>query len=215
MRLALGAGLAERVRQKGIGADVVIPVPDTARPAATALAEGLGLPLREGFIKNRYSGRTFIMPNPHTRHAALRLKLNSLKCEIEGRRVLLVDDSIVRGATLKRVIGMLHDAGARAVHLAIHSPPVRHPCFYGIDMSTEEELFACRFTGDLEALELSAAIALGADSLTYLPVAALDRAFAGPRCAACFDGIYPQPLSQHDRELIAGDRRGASERCGP
>jgi amidophosphoribosyltransferase len=179
VRLALGAGLAERVRQKGIEADVVIPVPDTARPAATALAEGLGLPLREGFIKNRYSGRTFIMPNPHTRHAALRLKLNSLKCEIEGRRVLLVDDSIVRGATLKRVIGMLHDAGARAVHLGIHSPPVRHPCFYGIDMSTEEELFACRFTGDLEALEGSAAGALGADSLTYLPIAALDRALRG------------------------------------
>ena len=212
VRLELGAGLAERLRHKGIDADVVIPVPDTARPAATALAEGLGLPLREGFIKNRYSGRTFIMPNPLTRHAALRLKLNSLPREIEGRRVLLVDDSIVRGATLQRVIGMLKDAGATAVHLAIHSPPVRHPCFYGIDMSTEEELFASRFSGDLQDLELEAARVLGVDSLTYLPVAALDRAFGGPRCAACFDGAYPQPLSDHDRELIAGDRRVASER---
>jgi amidophosphoribosyltransferase len=184
-----------------------MPVPDTARPAATTLAEELGLPLREGFIKNRYSGRTFIMPDALTRTAALRLKLNTLPSEIRGRRVLLVDDSIVRGTTLERVIRLLREAGAAEVHLAIHSPPVLHPCFYGIDMSTEEELFARRFEGSLEALEASAARALGADSLTYLDLSRMDRAFPGPRCGACFDGRYPEPLPARDRDSIVGDRR--------
>ena len=212
VRLALGQALAERLQNKGVEADVVMPVPDTARPATAAIAEHLGLPSREGFIKNRYSGRTFIMPDALTRNAALRLKLNTLPREIAGRRVLLVDDSIVRGTTLRRVLGMLRDAGATEVHLAIHSPPVRHPCFYGIDMSTEEELFARRFEGALEQLEADAAAELGADSLTYLPLEALDDAFAGSRCAACFDGAYPQALSDAQREAIAGDRRVASKR---
>jgi len=212
VRLALGQSLAERLAKKDIPADVVMAVPDTARPAATAIAEHLGLPMREGFIKNRYSGRTFIMPDALTRNAALRLKLNTLPREISGRRVLLVDDSIVRGTTLRRVISMLRDAGAMAVHLAIHSPPVKNPCFYGIDMSTEEELFAARFEGDLDALEEAAARQLGADSLSYLPVDAMDGVFGQQRCAACFDGRYPQPLSQEDRDAIAGDRRVASSR---
>jgi amidophosphoribosyltransferase len=206
VRLELGAKLVERIRGKGLEVDVVVPVPDTARPAATALAEGLGKPLREGFIKNRYSGRTFIMPDQLTRTAALRLKLNTLPSEIAGRRVLLVDDSIVRGTTLRRVIELLRDAKAAEVHLAIHSPPVRHPCFYGIDMSTEAELFARRFSSDLETLERDAARQLGADSLTYLPVEAMDAAFGGSRCAACFDGDYPQPLGEQDRAAIVDDR---------
>ena len=209
VRMALGRALGARVRDKGIATEVVVPVPDTSRPAATAIAEVLGLPLREGFIKNRYSGRTFIMPDALTRNAALRLKLNTLPSEIRGRSVLLVDDSIVRGTTLRRVIGMLRDADARAVHLAIHSPPVRHPCFYGIDMSTEEELFARRFSGSLLELERAAAVDLGADSLTYLTVEAMDEAFGGARCGACFDGAYPEPLSDEDRRNIAGDRRAA------
>ena len=155
VRIALGQKLAERIRSKGIEADVVFPVPDTARPAATAVAESLALPLREGFIKNRYSGRTFIMPDLVTRESALRLKLNPLPNEIEGRKVMLVDDSIVRGTTLRRVIATLRRAGAAEVHLAIHAPPVRNPCFYGIDMSTKEELFASRFDEDLDILEQS------------------------------------------------------------
>ncbi len=206
-RLALGEALARRIAGKGIVADVVVPVPDTARPAAAALAETLGLPLREGFIKNRYSGRTFIMPDAVSRVSALRLKLNPLRSEIVGRRVLLVDDSIVRGATLKRVNELLRDAGAAEVHLAIHSPPVLHPCFYGIDMSTEEELFARRFDGDLDALEQQAAAALEVESLTYLPVEAMNRALPGARCAACFDGRYPQPVEHGERHEIAEDRR--------
>jgi amidophosphoribosyltransferase len=200
--------LAERVREKGIAADVVIPVPDTARPAAVALSEALGLPHREGLIKNRYSGRTFIMPDQLTRSTALRLKLNPLPAEIRGRRVLLVDDSIVRGTTLKRVVALVRDAGATQVHLAIHSPPVRHPCYYGIDMSTEEELFARRFDGSLEQLEHAAAAEMEAESLTYLSIEGMDREFSGSRCAACFDGHYPEAIAERDRLSIAGDRRG-------
>jgi len=210
VRLELGRELAKRLSEKGIDADVVFPVPDTARPAATAVAEQLSLPLREGFIKNRYSGRTFIMPDALTRETALRLKLNPIPAEITGRRVLLVDDSIVRGATLLRVVALLRDTGAREVHLAIHAPPVQNPCYYGIDMSTEEELFARKLgadSDDLDALEVAGAKALGVDSLTWLPVEAMDRAFPGPRCAACFDGRYPEPLGDVDRDAIAHDRR--------
>ena len=207
VRLDLGRELAKRVQAKAIQADVVFPVPDTARPAATTLAEGLNLKLREGFIKNRYSGRTFIMPDAITRETALRLKLNVIPSEIEGKSVLLVDDSIVRGATLRRVIALLRSAGAASVHLAIHSPPVRHPCFYGIDMSTEEELFARRFDEDLDVLEAAASVELGADSLTYLSVEGMDRAFAGPRCGACFDGTYPFAMTDESRQEISGHRR--------
>jgi amidophosphoribosyltransferase len=207
LRLALGRALAERVAHKGIAADVVMPVPDTSRPAATSIAEQLGLPLREGFIKNRYSGRTFIMPDQLTRHRALRLKLNTLPSEIRGRRVVLVDDSIVRGTTLQRVVKLVREAGAAEIHLAIHAPPVRHPCFYGIDMSTEQELFARRFDDDLEALERAAARELDADSLSYLPVEVLDQVFGAPRCAACFDGAYPAPISDDDRASIVRDRQ--------
>ena len=207
IRLRLGRELAARFQEKGLSADVVVPVPDTARPAATALAEELQLKLREGFIKNRYSGRTFIMPDQGTRQMALRLKLNTIPHEIQGRDVLLVDDSIVRGNTLRRVIVQLRRAGAKSVHLAIHSPPVRHPCFYGIDMSTEAELFAPRFSNDLDTLEQEAAEVLGADSLTYLSVDGMDKGFEGPRCAACFDGKYPRPVPQDDPTQIASDRK--------
>jgi len=210
IRLRLGRELAGRFRAKELEADVVIPVPDTARPAATAISEELGLKLREGFIKNRYSGRTFIMPDQGTRQSALRLKLNTIPHEIRGRNVLLVDDSIVRGNTLRRVIAQLRQAGAQTVHLAIHSPPVRHPCFYGIDMSTEEDLFAQQFSQDLDVLEDEAAAVLGADSLTYLNVEGMDRAFGGPRCAACFDGVYPRAVPVEDREQIVHDRKQPS-----
>ena len=208
-RLALGTALSKRIQAKNIITDLVVPVPDTSRPAAIAIAEHLGLPQREGFIKNRYSGRTFIMPDALTRHAALRLKLNPLPSAIGGKRILLVDDSIVRGTTLRRVVKLARDAGAAEVHLAIHSPPVNYPCFYGIDMSTEQELFARKFDGtDLDALEQEAAASLGADSLTYLPVAALDSVFGTQRCAACFDGAYPLNVSADERACIARDRLG-------
>lgn len=209
-RLELGQALAKRIREKNIKADVVIPVPDTSRPAAATMAEELALPLREGLIKNRYSGRTFIMPDALTRTSALRLKLNPLPHEIRDRHVLLVDDSIVRGATLRRVVALLRDSGAASVHLAIHSPPVLNPCYYGIDMSTEEELFARDF-GELplDELEKKASAVLGADSLTWLDIAGMDAVVGSDRCAACFDGRYPQPLPESHRDLIASDRRQA------
>lgn len=213
VRFRLGQELARCIQAKGVECDVVVAVPDTARPAATAVGEALGLPLREGFIKNRYSGRTFIMPDQGVRETALRLKLNPIPFELKGRSVLLVDDSIVRGSTLRRVIAMLRDAGAREVHLGIHSPPVLNPCFYGIDMSTEEELFA-RQVGTAggnapsqQELEVAAAEALGANTLTWLTVEGLDRAFGAKRCAACFDGRYPEPVPQAHRDAIVADRR--------
>ena len=146
------------------------------------------------------------MPGQAMRKKSVRRKLNAIPHEFKGKNVLLVDDSIVRGTTLRRVIEMIRKAGALSVHLAIHSPPVKHPCFYGIDMSTEDELFARQFKGTLEEIEVAAAAELGADSLTYLPVEAVDKVFGGSRCAACFDGRYPQPLSKADKEGIVGDR---------
>jgi amidophosphoribosyltransferase len=217
IRLALGAELARAWRAKGLEADTVVPIPDTSRPAAAALAETLGLPYREGFIKNRYTGRTFIMPNASERASALKLKLNPIRSEFQGKRVLLVDDSIVRGTTLTHTIQLIRDQGATQVHLAIYSPPVAHPCYYGIDMSTREELAAPRFidtpaggaldAAGLQALESRFADHLGLDSLTYMPIEGLRRAFPKPHCAACFDGRYPLPISERERSWIESDRR--------
>jgi amidophosphoribosyltransferase len=215
VRLELGRKLARSWKTKGLQADVVIPVPDTSRPSANALAEELGLPFREGFIKNRYTGRTFIMQTAE-RTDALRLKLNPIRSEFTSRSVLLVDDSIVRGSTLQRTIQLVRDQGVRAVHLAIHSPPVVHPCYYGIDMSTYEELAAPAFRSspreepptqkDHQEIEERLAAQLGVDSLTYLPLSGLKSAFTHTCCAACFDGNYPLPISDEARKWIETDR---------
>ena len=218
VRLSLGRELAAAFRAKGLSADVVIPIPDTARPAAGTVAEELGLPFREGFIKNRYTHRTFIMPNPDARRNAMRLKLNPIRSEFAEKNVLIVDDSIVRGTTLQRTIQLIREQGPASIHLAIHSPPVLNPCYYGIDMSTREELLATRFLppdhqGPLEgealhALEQKLAERLKLDSLTYLPLKGLARAYPRTRCAACFDGDYPLRLSEDQRKWIENDRRG-------
>jgi amidophosphoribosyltransferase len=215
VRLELGRKLARSWKTKGLQADVVIPIPDTSRPSANALAEELGLPFREGFIKNRYTGRTFIMQTAE-RTDALRLKLNPIRSEFTSRSVLLVDDSIVRGSTLQRTIQLVRDQGVRAVHLAIHSPPVVHPCYYGIDMSTYEELAAPAFRSspreepptqkDHQEIEERLAARLGVDSLTYLPLSGLKSAFTHTCCAACFDGNYPLPISDEARKWIETDR---------
>ncbi len=220
-RLAMGRALADAWRAKGLEADVVIPIPDTSRPAAAAVAERLRLPNREGFIKNRYTGRTFIMAKANQRANALKLKLNPIRSEFAGRRVLVVDDSIVRGTTLKHTIEIIRAQGPTQVHLAIYSPPVLHPCYYGIDISTKEELVAPRFLPEgiketepeaLKQIELSFAARLGLDSLTYLPLDGLRAAFDGPACAACFDGRYPTPLDEKQRSWIAEDRRKSDQR---
>jgi len=221
-RLELGRQLARQWRDKGLTCDRVIPVPDTSRPAANAFAEELGVPFREGFIKNRYSGRTFIMPDTSSRDQGLRLKLNPIRAEFDGKRVVIMDDSIVRGSTIGRIIQLVRAQGAVEVHLAIHSPPVLFPCYYGIDMSTPEELFARRIYGRAPApdeLEQARAAVEGAlerdlevDSVTYLSAATLGGMSNGGRCMACFDGRYPLPLSDADRTEIETQRRSCGVR---
>lgn len=206
VRQLLGEQFAREFAAKGLKADVVIPIPDTSRPAALAIAEQLKKPYREGFIKNRYSGRTFIMPNQQTREAALRLKLNPIEDVFKGKRVLLVDDSIVRGSTMRRIIRTVKPLGAKEIHLAIFSPAVRHPCFFGIDMPTRDELVASGL--DDTALESHLVQRFDCDSVTYLSREGLKAAGDTPMCSACFDGDYVVPVSQAERSAIEADRRG-------
>ena len=205
-RWLMGRKLAEEWKARGLEADLVVAVPDTSRPAAQAMAEALGIPNREGFIKNRYSGRTFIMPDQRTREAALRLKLNPIREWFAGKRVLLVDDSIVRGSTMRRILSMVRDLGPTELHVAIFSPAVRHPCFYGIDMPSEDELLAARYDEDPHSEEMAAA--LGADSLTFLSVEGLQDVSGPDACMACFNGDYIVPVSEAERADIRAERRG-------
>ena len=178
-------------REAGVVADLVIPIPDTADSAAEGYAEASGIPYGEGVIKNRYVHRTFIQPSPSLRQLGVRLKLNPLSDAIRGRRLVVVDDSIVRGTTTRQIVQTLRDAGAAEVHLRITSPPIRWPCFYGIDMSTREELVAS--DQDVDGVRQF----VGADSLAYLSLDALVRATGAPAdafCRACFDGQYPIPV---------------------
>ena len=191
-RLNLGESLAQRVISTlpPSDIDVVIPIPESSRPSAMQLAHRLGKPYREGFVKNRYVGRTFIMPGQGVRKKSVRQKLNAIGMEFKGRNVLLVDDSIVRGTTSQEIVQMAREAGARKVYLASAAPPVRHPNVYGIDMPTKEELVAHNRSLD----EICAFI--GADKLIYQDVDAMKRVVAAlnPRLngfeASCFDGQY-------------------------
>ena len=191
-RLRMGGELAKKIA--GIPAaqdiDVVIPIPDSSRPYALELANNLGLKYREGFVKNRYIGRTFIMPGQAIRKKSVRQKLNPMGVEFKDKVVLLVDDSIVRGTTSREIVSMAREAGARKVYFASASPPVRYPNVYGIDMPNQRELIA---TGRSEA---EIAHEIGADLLIYQELAALKSAIraANPRIrdfeASCFDGYY-------------------------
>jgi amidophosphoribosyltransferase len=219
-RMVLGQLLAEewKERNNSVDIDVIIPIPDTSRISAISFSEKLQIPLREGFIKNRYSGRTFIMPNQGSRTSALRLKLNPIDTEIKGNNVLLIDDSIVRGNTLKRIATTMKNKKAKSIHLAIYSPPVIHPCFYGIDMSTKDELIANKIKEELNiegnyvskenlrALEKRLAEFLEVDSLTFLSVSRLRSLFGDKICAACFDGDYPVPITDDIKSCIVNDR---------
>ena len=175
-------------REAPVDADVVIPVPDSGNAAARGLARAAGLPQDDGFIKNRYVARTFIQPGQELRRHGLRLKFNPLPEVVRGKRLVVVDDSIVRGNTTRQIVQMLRDAGAAEVHLRISAPPIKHPCHYGIDMSTREEMIAHEKTVDEIAAEL------GADSLAYLSLEGVYEAVGGSRaehCDACFTGQYP------------------------
>jgi amidophosphoribosyltransferase len=175
-------------REAPADADLVIPVPDSGNPAARGYGRASGLPQDDGLIKNRYVARTFIQPGQELRKHGLRLKFNPLPEVVAGKRLVVVDDSIVRGATTRRIVQMLRDAGAAEVHMRISAPPIRHPCHYGIDMSTREEMIAHGRT------EAEVAAELGADSLAYLSLRGVYEAIgasADSHCDACFSGEYP------------------------
>ncbi len=197
-RLAMGEELA---REAPADADLVIGVPDSATAAAVGYARGSGLPYAEGLVKNRYVGRTFIQPDQRLRELGVNLKFNPLREVIEGKRLAVVDDSIVRGTTTPRIVQMLRAAGAAEVHMRICAPPIRHACFFGVDMANRGELVAAQRTIP-QILEH-----VGADSLGYLSVAGLVRAIGlGERhCLACFTGDYPVPV-QLEMDKLALER---------
>jgi len=180
-------------------ADCVISVPDSANSAALGFAEASGIPFELGLIRNHYVGRTFIEPSQAGRNFKVRLKYSPVREVLAGKRVVVVDDSLVRGTTSQGLVALLREAGATEVHFRLASPPVRHPCFYGIDMPTREELIAARLSTD----EIRGH--LGVDSLGYLSPEGLLECVSdvGPVCTACFTGEYPAPLVDHQRGLVA------------
>ncbi len=189
VRMNLGRQLA--IEHPAPNADIVLGVPDSATPAAIGYSQASGIPFVEGLVKNRYVGRTFIKPDQRLREVGVHLKFNPLREVLQDRSVVLVEDSIVRGTTLLRVIQMLRRAGAREVHLRVTFPPITHPCFYGIDMGTRWELLASQKT--VEEIREH----IGADSLGYLSPDGLVNAAAAAReglCMACFTGDYPRPV---------------------
>jgi amidophosphoribosyltransferase len=193
-RRRMGALLTE---EAPVEADLVIPVPDSGTAGAAGYSEASGIPYAEGLVKNRYVGRTFIEPSQSLRQLGIRLKLNPLRDVLEGKRLVVVDDSIVRGNTSRQLVSMLRESGAAEVHLRITSPPVRNPCFYGIDMATRAELVA----SDLSIEEIRDFV--GADSLAYLSLDAIVSTTMREKsdlCRACFDGEYPIAVSGENAE---------------
>jgi amidophosphoribosyltransferase len=189
-RVEMGRQLA---REAPADADIVISLPDSGTPAAIGFAEESGVPYQVGLIKNIYSRRTFIEPAPALREQRVRLKLNPLPSVLQGKKVVVVDDSIVRGTTSRRMIEAIRKAGAISVHMRISSPPMMYPCFMGIDIASRQELIAANHSVE-EIREI-----IGADSLHYLSMKGLARAVrndANEFCFACFDGSYPVPVPQ-------------------
>ncbi|HKX46122.1 MAG TPA: amidophosphoribosyltransferase, partial [Planctomycetota bacterium] len=207
-RIRFGQALAAQWQAEGAPTpDAVIPIPDSSRDAGMAMATALGVPYREGLVKNRYIGRTFIMPSQESRRNSVRRKLNAIKLEFEGKDVLLVDDSIVRGNTALRIVRMARDAGARKVYLASTSPPLVSPCPYGIDMATKTEFIAAGKTN----AEIAAALEV--DHLLYLDRDAMNAAARAGNpevedfCNACFTGHYPTgDITREVLQAIEGER---------
>ncbi len=190
VRFNLGVELA---KQFGFEGDVIVPVPDTSRPAAEGLSSATGIPVAEGLIKNRYIGRTFIMPGEKRRAEAIKVKLNPLRSVVKGKRVIVVDDSIVRGLTSRAIVNIIKKAGAKSVHMVSTCPPLVSPCFYGIDIATHKELIATAHTTE----EIRKTI--GADTLHYQTQEGLVKAIGMPSedlCKACITGKYPTERAQ-------------------
>jgi amidophosphoribosyltransferase len=193
-RVRMGERLAA---ETPVDADLVLPVPDSGTPAAIGFARATGIPFSEGLIKNRYVGRTFIQPEQGMREQGIRMKFNPL-AEVDGKRLVVVDDSIVRGSTTRQIVQMLFDAGAAEVHVRVSSPPVVSPCYYGIDLASEDEMIAARSTVE-EVRE-----AIGATSLAYLSLEGLEEATACPAdslCRACLTREYPTPIPDDAAKL--------------
>jgi amidophosphoribosyltransferase len=203
-RVEMGRQLA---REFPVDADLVMPVPESGTPAAAGYAEESGIPFGQGFVKNAYVGRTFIQPSQTIRQLGIRLKLNPLRAAIAGKRLVVVDDSIVRGNTQRALVRMLREAGAAEVHVRISSPPVQWPCFYGIDFASRAELIANGLTVD------QVCASIGADSLGYITLDELVAATTIPGerlCRACFDGNYPIELPAPDllgKHMLEGIER--------
>jgi amidophosphoribosyltransferase len=175
-------------REAPVDADVIVPIPDSGVCAAIGYAETSGIPMRMGLIRNHYVGRTFIEPQQSIRHFGVRVKLNPVRSILEGRRVVLVDDSIVRGTTSRKIVKMVRSAGAREVHMRISCPPTISPCFYGVDTPRRSELIAA--THSLDEIRKY----LEADSVSYLSLEGLTGAVRGGRtkyCTSCYTGVYP------------------------
>jgi amidophosphoribosyltransferase len=196
-RVEIGRRLA---KEHAVAADLVIPVPESGTPAAVGYAQQSRIPYGQGLMKNAYVGRTFIQPSQTIRQLGIRLKLNPLREVIRGKRLIVVDDSIVRGNTQRALLRMLREAGALEIHVRIASPPVKWPCFYGIDFASPAELIANGTggdDGDYDAMVDSVRRSIGADSLGYISIAGMIAATEQPAsrlCSACFDGHYPIPL---------------------
>ena len=207
-RLEAGKILAE---QHPANADLVIGAPDSGLDAALGFSRRSGIPYGIGLIKNKYIGRTFIAPGQSERIDSVRIKLSAIASVLQGKRVVLVDDSIVRGNTMRRVVGLLRDAGAKEVHVRITAPPFLHPCFYGTDIDSTENLIACRHT-----VQETAAL-IGADSLGYLPIEALEHLTKhSGSCAACFSGEYPTKVPEgvyknRFEQKLTGEKSGNIE----
>ncbi len=200
VRQRLGEALAREVQ---VAADVVIPVPDSSIPAAIGFSRVSGIPYNDGFVKNRYVGRTFIEPTDSLRKRGVGMKFNVINENVLGRRVVMIDDSIVRGNTTGPLIRLLRNAGAKEVHVAITCPPIAHPCFMGVDMGTYDDLIAHKRTVD----EIRAQV--GADSLTYLSLEGMMQAVGSAQgyCQACFTGQYPVPVDMSN--VKTGFERGS------
>ena len=201
VRKAIGAELA---RENPVEADLVIPVPDSGTPAAIGYAQASGIPFELGIIRSHYVGRTFIQPSDHVRHLGVKLKHNANRALIQGKRVVLIDDSIVRGTTSLKIVQMMRDAGATEVHMRIASPPTRHSCYYGVDTPERSKLLAARM--DIEQMRQF----IHADSLSFLSIEGLYRAVGEQQrdaalpsyCDACFTGDYPTPLTDVDETAV-------------
>lgn len=199
-RKEMGKRLAQEFQHE---ADIVVGVPNSSLSAAMGFAEESGLPNEMGLVKNQYTQRTFIQPTQDLREQGVRMKLSAVSGVVKGKRVVMVDDSIVRGTTSRRIVSLLREAGATEVHVAIGSPELKYPCFYGIDIQTRRELISANHTVE-EVCDI-----IGADSLTYLSLDAMIDAIGletdaptGGLCVAYFDGEYPTPLYDYEDEYL-------------